>query len=429
MKAEYAAFLVSEEGRRSLEKSAALSGDIDDEILRLHSQMMKRRNPTPWTQSLRSQMEEAMAPLLALVEVGDARKRARARYPDADRLFFTPVSLSQATSPILAAYHAERLAPFGTVIDLGCSVGMDSLALAEAGASVIALDQDPARMIFARANAEARGVADKIQFVEADMTTGEWSADAAFWDPARRLSETGQRVSRHAEMYEPPLSFLQTIRGRVRGGAVKLSPALPDDVLENLNGRVEFLSENRECKEACLWFGAAHGIAGETPRAAVLLPERHIFVGDGALPPVGLTGPYLLDPDPAIIRAGALASLAEAYALRRLSPYDAYLTADALTCPPRCAPAYNILAEMPYKPRPLREWLRKNGYERLVVKKRHYPKEPDAIAKELRLKLSGDGPEITLVLVRGEGRAFRAILCSVVAARSAATTEHNHADF
>ena len=351
---------------------------------------------------------------VALAEVADARRRARARFPDADRLFFTTVSLAQATSPVIAAYRAQRLAPFGTVADLGCSVGMDAIPLAEAGASVVAIDLDPARMIFARANAEMRGVSEKIQFVEADMTTHEWKADAAFWDPARRLSDTGQRVSRHAEMYEPPLSFLATIRERVKGGCVKLSPALPDETLDNLHGRVEFLSEQRECKEACLWFGAAQGIAGDLPRAAVLLPERLVFSGDGALPPVAPAGAYLFDPDPAIIRAGALASLSERYALRRLSPADAYLTGDALACPPRCASAYHILTEMPYKPKPVKEWLRKNGYERIVVKKRHYPQEPDAIAKELGRTLKGDAPEVTLVLIRSETRAFRVILCQRV---------------
>jgi hypothetical protein len=43
-----------------------------------------------------------------------------------------------------------------------------------------------------------------------------------------------------------------------------------------------------------------------------------------------------------------------------------------------------------------------------VVKKRHFPKEPDAVARELGL--SGKGAEAILILVR-EGRGHHAILC------------------
>jgi predicted RNA methylase len=80
-------------------------------------------------------------------------------------LFFTPDALAQATSPGLAAYHAERLAPFNSVADLGCGAGMDSIALAAAGARVVAVERDPARLVFARANAAARGVDERITFV------------------------------------------------------------------------------------------------------------------------------------------------------------------------------------------------------------------------------------------------------------------------
>lgn len=380
-----ARFLTGEEGRRLLEKTAALPDDTAGRVLRLR----------------RDGVSPEFVP--ALIEVTAARKRARNRFPDADRLFFTDAALAQATSPLLAAYHAEHLAPFGTVADLGCGIGMDSIALAEAGANVLAMERDPALLVFARANAEARGVADRITFQQADVTTQDWAADAVYWDPARR-TDASARVSRHADRYEPPLSFLEAFRGRVRGGGIKLAPALPDEVLESLKGRIEFLSEGRECKEACLWFGEACGAAGDAPRSAVLLPER-IPVPFGEPPSVGPLGMYIFDPDPALIRADALSALPASY---RVSYDDSYLTGDMLPEPLRLASSYRILDTMTYRPRDLIPALRKRGIGRLVVKKRHFSKEPDTVAREL--KLSGKGKEGTLILVR-DGSRHLAVLC------------------
>ena len=382
-----ARFLVSDEGGRLLDEVAALSGDAPVRVLTLR--------------------KRGLAPEIAAgaVDVVEARRRARPRFPDASRLFFTGEALAQATSPVLAAYHASRLAPFGRVADLGCGVGIDALALAEAGAQVAAIDRDPARLVFARANAAGRGVEDRITFREGDVTTLDWEADALFWDPSRRV-EGGRRVSAHADRYEPPLSFLDAARGRVRGGCVKLSPALPDDVLSALGGCVEFLSEQRECKEAALWFGEATG-GGNPARSAVLLPERIVLPASEDFPAVAPPGRFVHDPDPAIHRAGALGGLAVRMDAALLDAGDAYLTSDGPGAP-RLVSSYRVLDVLPYRPRVLRDRLRERGIGRLVVKKRHFPKEPDAVARELGL--SGAGSESTLILVR-TGAGHLAVLC------------------
>src|SRR5512133_3219213 len=77
-----------------------------------------------------------------------ARLRARARPvfgDDADVLLLTADTLEQAGRPELAARRAARLLSTGTtsVADLGCAAGTDSIALARAGADVVAVDRDP----------------------------------------------------------------------------------------------------------------------------------------------------------------------------------------------------------------------------------------------------------------------------------------------
>lgn len=400
---ETAEFLVTEEGGHLLREVASLPGDTPQRVLAL-----RKRGVDP----------EIASGALAVAE---ARHRARFRFPDAAHLFFTPDGLAQATSPGIAAYHAERLAASGakTVVDLGCGIGMDTLALAQAGLTVLALERDPARLVFARANATQSGVSDRITFRQAEVTEGDWEADVAYWDPSRRVGADLRRVSRHGDQYEPPLDFLAQVRTRVRlGGCVKLSPALPDEVLAELEGRIEFLSESRECKEACVWFGDAYGEAGDRASAAVLLSPEHRLVlepaSDPSDPSAGPLGTYLFDPDPAVLRVGALGTVADQIGAHRVGAADAYLTGDTLPdFPLRAAvSAYRIIEAQLYRPKPFGAFLRTRGIGRLIVKKRHFPKEPDAVARDLQLK--GGQSEGILVLVRTTASArpeFWAVLC------------------
>lgn len=390
-----ALFLLSEPGRALLTQVAALTSAPADQVLTL-----RKRGVSP----------DAVLPA---VEVASARRRARFRFADADHLFFTGDALAQATSPVIAAYHAACLLPLGTVADFGCGVGMDTLAFAEAGLGVVAIERDAARLRFAGANAHARGIAARIRFVhtgDTDTPPDLGGAKALYADPSRRDGD--KRHSRDIAQYEPSLSLIAELARTVRGGCVKLSPGLPDEVLDDfaasVGGRIEFLSESRECKEACVLWGDAVGAGNDFPRAAILLPEG-IAIEAGQEAPFALSlpapGDFALDPDPALIRAGALGAITGA---ALISPDDAYLTSEALPAVPRLASAYHIEAALPYSPRRVGEWLKTEGYNRLVVKKRYFPKEPAALARDL--KVSGVGREITLILVR-TGAAHLAILC------------------
>ena len=415
MTPETAVFLTGEEGRALLARAARLPAGVSERIIALRNRGVG--------------LEIASG----VVDVLGARQRARGRFPDADRLFFTGDALAQATSPQIAAYHGALLARFGRVADLGCGVGIDALALARVGLEVTAIDRDGARLVFARANAEIAGVADRIRFVQGDLTTLDWEADAVFWDPSRR-SDDGRRVSRHGDRYEPPLSFLEALRSRVPAGVLKLSPALPDDELAALGGSVRFLSEGRECREACVAFGDAR--APGAPVAALLLPEGTEFSPneDEGRAPSGPAGAYLFDPDPAIIRAGALGSLCRALNAHLLSGADEYLTGSALPAPDlrRAVSVYRVRQTAPYRPREIGALLRTEGIGRIIVKKRHFPREPDAVARELGLK--GGGAEATLVLARESDSGHLAVWCDPVAdtapadAAPAKDQQTNHAD-
>ena len=85
-----------------------------------------------------SRMRAAYGPELAAAALTQAslRRQAKPKFGEtAAQMFFTRAGLEQATRPEVAEYHASRFLQggVGRVIDLGCGIGSDSLAFAEAG--------------------------------------------------------------------------------------------------------------------------------------------------------------------------------------------------------------------------------------------------------------------------------------------------------
>jgi SAM-dependent methyltransferase len=60
----------------------------------------------------------------------------------------------------------------GRALDLGCGEGADSVWLAERGWTVVAVDISDTALGRARTAASARGVADRIEFVQRDLSEG-----------------------------------------------------------------------------------------------------------------------------------------------------------------------------------------------------------------------------------------------------------------
>ena len=60
----------------------------------------------------------------------------------------------------------------GRALDLGCGEGADSVWLAERGWTVVAVDISDTALGRAREAASARGVADRIEFVQRDLSEG-----------------------------------------------------------------------------------------------------------------------------------------------------------------------------------------------------------------------------------------------------------------
>lgn len=343
--------------------------------------------------ALATRLRRNHPPALVSAALGQARLRQRAVAKfgaDARRMYFTPAGVEQATRAPVAALRAERFAALGVrhLADLCCGIGGDAIAAARAGISVTAVDRSPVTCAAARANAEALGLADRIEVRCADVgDTDLAGCDAVFVDPARR---GGSGRVFDPESYSPPLSWAVDAARRVPHAALKTAPGIPHEAVPP-QAEAEWVSDGGDVKEAVLWFGT--GRPGG--RRATLLPGGHSLLGSGLPDPApGPVGRYLYEPDGAVIRAHLVAETAAQVGGRLLDETIAYLTADALT-PTPFATAYEITDVLPFGLKRLKALLRERGIGTLTIKKRGFAMTPE----ELRGKLRLSGPHSATVLL------------------------------
>ncbi|MCB0062454.1 MAG: methyltransferase domain-containing protein [Caldilineaceae bacterium] len=355
-------------------------------------------------QTLRQEYSGAEAG--ALVTLARLRQRAATKFPKADQLFFTPEALEQATAWPIAQRRARTFAEAtaqGPVLDLGCGIGGDLLALAQQR-PVIGIDLDPVRLQFAAANAEILGVAERIRLIEADWTVllheGRLpAATAAFADPARRVD--GKRIF-HLQELRPPLAELLAVQQQIKQFGVKVMPGVDTAELPPDCG-VEFISHEGVCKEAVLWFG---GLAPMQRWASVFLADNRwqMLPADEERAPVGgLEGiGYLHEPDPAIIRAGAIGQLCQQLDAYLFDPQIAYLVSPVYHASP-LVQSFRIEEIHPFQLKLLNRRLQALGIGQVELKKRGFPTAPEALRPRLKVTPGGRAG-VVIFSRRGEER-------------------------
>ena len=317
------------------------------------------------------------------LEMAILRREATTKFPFAEKMHFTREALEQASSWQVSTYRASRFSEFERLIDLGCSIGADSLALAGM-APTIGVDLDPLRLAMAQANASALGRSGQLAFLQADLLDSLPLAHlppspALFFDPARRA---GGRRAFSVRHYRPPLAVVKEWLPDFPVIGVKISPGVDLAELETYEAEIEFISLGGDLKEAVLWFGPLN----TARRRATVLPGP-----DTLLPapeaPLSVSEPraYLYEPDPAVLRARLVRTLAVELGASQLDPDIAYLTGDTLK-PTPFARVWAVEDWFPFGLKRLRAYLRERDVGRVTVKKRGSPLQPEALIRDLRLK-------------------------------------------
>ena len=346
----------------------------------------------------------------AALETAILRREARSKFPKADKMYFTREALEQASSWEVAAYRAERYKESDHILDLGCSIGSDTLTLAQV-APTTGIDNDPLRLAMANQNAKALNI--PANFIQGDITCPAWSLSFAqtpsqtegltmFFDPARRKDH---RRAFSVEDYTPPLSIIKEWLPRYPALGVKISPGVNLDEISKYDCEVEFISFKGELKEAVLWFGPLKTIQ----KRATLLPGPHTLTAE-ELPQIPLSEPlaYIYEPDPAILRAGLVTAVGAQLNANQLDPEIAYLTTDTLSETPYAC-SWEIEDWIPFQLKRLRAAMRERNVGRVTVKKRGSPLVPEELIHDLRL----EGEEEKIVfLTQMKGKPI-VIICAV----------------
>lgn len=331
----------------------------------------------------------------------ELRHAARAKFSRADRMFFTRPGLEQASSETTARRRARRFVGHERLADLCTGIGGDLIALAEQH-QVLAVDADETHLRMALLNAETYGVAGNVRTRHADVRSIDLrEVDAIFIDPARRLE--GRRL-RTGES-EPPLDWCLALTGAVRAVGIKLAPGLDRTAVPS-GWELEFLADRRELKEAAAWSPA---LATATRRATVLPGGHTMTAGDG--PPVAVLPPgrFLLDPNPAVTRAGLVEELARATGCWKIDERIAFLSTDRPARTP-FARTLEVIESAPWREKHLAARLQALGIGAVDIRRRGLAGNVEQLHR--RLKLRG-GRKATLVMTRMKDRPWSLVCVDV----------------
>ncbi|NLE38246.1 MAG: hypothetical protein GX621_09505 [Pirellulaceae bacterium] len=338
-----------------------------------------------------------------ILEQLELRRRARAKFVLADRMFFTRLGLEQATDQVVATYKARRL-DGGVTFDLCCGIGGDLAALGVRGPA-IGVDRNRMHALLARENARVAGKGGDVAVVVGDVTELHLDENIVWHlDPDRRAD--GRRSTQVA-FHSPGLGVIEGMRGRDPDAAIKLAPAADPPAEWQAAAELEWISRQHECRQLVAWFGhlaEQPGLRRATILRATTLadePEAYCLIGRPGRPreASGQIGRYVFEPDSAVLAADLTGELADQHALSALTVGGGYLTGDEPIESPLMA-RFEVLESLPFDKRRVKRLLAQREFGRLEIKFRGVPIQPDTLRRQLRVK--GDVSGVLLLARRGE---------------------------
>lgn len=374
--------LLSPEGLRLLDSLPPYESSAD--VVRMVARLRSAGHPAQLVAAVLSQSK--------------LRRRAREKFSEfADRMLFTEAGLEQATRLTVAARHAERFRAAGlhTVVDLGCGIGGDALAMAALDLEVTGVERDEVTAAIAAYNlapwSNAEVVNADAQSFPLDGFEGAWL------DPARR--NASKRLRNPAD-WSPSLDVAFAVAKRLPTG-IKLGPGIDRGLIPE-GCEAQWVSANGTVVELALWFGV---LARKRIRRTATVLGAHGFAelssdGDSEDVPVGPLGEFVYEPDGAVIRARLIGNLGRSIDATMLSKGIAWLSSDTAVDTPFAA-RFRVVESLPYDVKALKRLIAARGIGTLEIKKRGVDVDPAELRKKLSLK--GDAAA-TLILTRIAGR-------------------------
>lgn len=333
------------------------------------------------------------------------RRRGQRKFALADKMLFDVDGLEMSTHEAVARFHATQFPPGVRVADLTCGIGADLIALGR-DHRAIGFEVEPHRASFARHNLEVHQI--RAEVVEADCLSVDWDFDYAFADPSRR---SDQHRTHDPEEFHPRLDALAERMSALKLGLIKVSPMLRDDVLRRFGKRVDFVSFGGECREALLRLGTEvdpdAGYWAARVETGQWLSGNEEGVSSSDEPEA-----FLLEADPAAIRAHLLPRLATLLGGSTLGDSNGYLTAAEFSGGGEASPwvrSYLVEVHGHADPKRIRAELRSRDAFVKVAKVRAAREDPADWVKKIRT----EGRNELVLILYPVGKSLRFALAKV----------------
>lgn len=267
-------------------------------------------DPLEAATKLRKLFAEVPADLVSqAINQASLQKSLRSRWSmETDGWLLTADGIEQATRPTVATWRAnwivQKFGPAVKVIDLTCGLGFDSLAMAQAGLKVCAIERDQFTAACARHNLENVEV-DVLVADANDVDLEEF--DLFFIDPMRRDPNSARELNGNTKRILKPDDWSPSwseINQFAKQGKVlcKIAPGIADQYIVDWD--TFWISDAGDVVEAMALS------AGTGKRSAVLISGSHFEIfSEGGIPPVAGSGQFLVVPNGALTRAGELSAL------------------------------------------------------------------------------------------------------------------------
>jgi 16S rRNA G966 N2-methylase RsmD len=299
-----------------------------------------------------------------------------------EKLYMTLEDLRFATHETVADYRASKL-KCGTIIDVGCGIGLQSIAFSRTCSKVIAIEVDERKARYASENFKKLGIKN-ISLVNEDAFKAVKDikkADIVFCDTERAAEETERSLS----TLKPDVKELFKAYDNVtKDFCIEVPPQIKDI---SLKCEKEYVSLNGKLNRLNLYFGSLM----KSEFSAVSLPNGDRVEGkECSLPKKNSKVlDYLYEVDEAIVKAGLLSKVVSEKVLLYNVDKQVLLTSDSLVkngffktykLIAKCKPAYNDIVKE----------LKKAGAGSIILRAKVKPEDYWSERKKYESKLDGD---------------------------------------
>lgn len=374
--------LLSDEGQRLLERLANEDFNSENELA-ISSQLRK---------------EFPVQLVIDGLTQHQLRLKALPKFASAMQMYFTKAGLEQASSETIAEHRAKRFTGLKSLADFCCGIGGDLIKLANVS-SVTAVDYDPLHLAIAKTNTEVLNVSHSVTFTESDVRNlALTNINGVFIDPARRTTEGRLKTGDS----EPPIKWCTDLLSNVSCIGIKAAPGIDHALFPN-DWELEFIAIGKDLKEAVAWSPEM----ATTKRRATILPADHTLTECPGPPvKVQMPGEFLLDPNPAVTRAGLVEELARQLDAWKIDEKIGFLSSDRLMQSP-FGRTLKIIDSGPWNQKQLPSRLRQHDIGTVDIRRRGLAGDIDQFQKSL--KLTGSRAA-TLIMTRVKEKPW-ALIC------------------